>query len=393
MKYLCGHSFLHASQDNVAASTRAKAPSCSATIVTLQSANAALTRDLEQCLDILRGARAFTDEVEKVVTAVPAFVASMQRHMQALMLLQHGVFLENATVLFRLWHRDRDALLEAFERGAHDAHESYRCEVESIVEQHEAELKEVHGEWRGMLEATRAELVELTRRLQSAEEYEQKEARHTLLKKAAAVIERNQRGGCNSSTQTSQDTSAVACQTADVYRRSVAVQTTEEEHQWRVESKRSEKDEEERGPEPHVSVPVAFLAEAPSMNTPREERGQQGEHNALELDVLRLELQQLCRDYAHEREATVTARANCAVLEDTLRAQFQEVTFLRDALDRIESGVFSSPVPLASFDSNTLLERLALVGEAGLNPSPRVCGAVGDTRLREGSLVSFKWTV
>ncbi|RNE96424.1 hypothetical protein TraAM80_09804 [Trypanosoma rangeli] len=276
MKYLCSHSFLHASQDSIAASTRARTPTCSATILTLQCANAALTRDLEQCLDILRCARAFTDEVEKVVTAIPVFVASMQQHMQALMLLQHGVFLENATVLFQLWHRDHDSLLDAFEREAHDAHESYRCKVEGIVEQHEAELKEVHGGWRGKLDATRAELMELTRRLQSAEEYEKREARHTLLKRAAAVIERNRRGRRNNTTQTSQDTSAVACQTTDVYRRPVAVQTTEEEHQWHAESKKSKNDEEEREPKPRVSVPVALFADTPSVNTPREERGQRG---------------------------------------------------------------------------------------------------------------------
>ncbi|RNF13600.1 uncharacterized protein Tco025E_06148 [Trypanosoma conorhini] len=392
MKYVCSHGSPRASQNGVATSTRAATPTCSATILALQRANAALTQDLEQCLDILRGARAFTDEVERVIAAVPVFAAFMQRRMQALMLLQHGVFLENTAVLFQLWHKDREAMLDAFGREAHRAYDSYQCKVEGIVEQHEAELEEVQSEWRATLETVQEEVAELTRRLQSAEEDEKREAGHALLKKAAALIERKRRGGCHRATQTSQGASAVACQTTDVYRRPVAVQTIEEESQWRAEPKRAD-EEEEKEPEPLAAAPMTFPAGDPGMSAaPREDLRQQAKHDAVEIDMLRRELQQCRMAYAHEQEAAVTARANCAVLEDTLHAQVQENSFLRDALDRIEAGVFPPPAPLASYDSVTLLERLALVGNAGRNPSPQVNTAALDTPLCEASVAPAKWT-
>ncbi|EKG06321.1 hypothetical protein TCSYLVIO_002579 [Trypanosoma cruzi] len=381
MKYVCTHGSAGTSQSGVAVSTRTtKPPTCSSTILTLQRKNAALTNDLEECLGIFRDARAFTDELEKKVAAVPEFLFSMQQHMQSLMLLQHGVFLGNATVLFQLWHRDREALLDAFERQANDAYESYQCKNRRLVEQHEAELEEAHGEWQRALESTQKEIVELKRRLKLAEVDEGLKVKHMLLKKAAAVIERKCCGGCNKETQTSHSVTTAACQTADVYRRSAAVQTTEEELPWHQESRRPKEEAEEKEPVPLVVPPVAFPAEAPLKSpAPREERRKERQCGAMELDTLRLELRNVQMDYAHEREAAMTARSNCTFLEETLQSQLQEITFLRDALDHIEAFVFFPPTKYSSSGGVTALERLALMGNEGLNSSPQVLPPVVDT--------------
>ncbi|EKF38478.1 hypothetical protein MOQ_001313 [Trypanosoma cruzi marinkellei] len=392
MKYVCTHNSAGTSQSGLVVSARTtKPPTCSSTILTLQRKNAALTNDLEECLGILRDARAFTDEVEMMLAAVPEFLFSMQQHMQSLMLLQHGVFLGNATVIFQLWHRDREALLHAFEQQARDAYESYQCKNRRLVEQHEMELEETHSEWQRTLDSTQKEMAELTRRLKLAEEDEGLKVKHMLLKKAAAVIERKRCGGCNKETQTSYGVTAVACQTTDVYRRSAAVQTTEGDLSWHQEPIRPKEEAEEKEPEPFVIPPVAFPAEAPLKSpTPREEWRKERQRDAMELETLRLEFRNVQMDFAHEREAAMTARSNCALLEETIQLHLQEITFLRDALDQIEAFVFLSPTKSSSSGGVTALERLALMGNDGLNRSPQVLPPVVDTSLHGESVFKNK---
>ncbi|KEG05864.1 hypothetical protein DQ04_17751010, partial [Trypanosoma grayi] len=354
MRYSCHHGSPWAGRDGAAVVVATAGATCSTTILALERANASLTRDLEQCLEILRDARAYTDEVERVLAAVPAFALALQRHLQGMMLLQHGVFLENAAAQFRVWRNDREALLAAFEEEAQDAYVAYRCQVDDLVEQHENEVEEVHSEWRRTLEEMQAEAARLTQRISSVDEdAKEREARYALLKKAAGVIEqkRGSGGGRSRATQVMPVSVAVGCQTADVYMRTIAVQTMDDDLEQQQQEQRARsiptspllpsepetieniqqhkqvvvEEENEPEPEPFSEVPVAFPGETPQESSVLRVALEQRKLDEMELRRLRLELQQLQEECTQEREAALTARVKCSVLESMLRKQSQEV--------------------------------------------------------------------
>lgn len=311
----------------------------SADLAGLQRANEALTKDLEECLDILCDARAFTDEVEKVLLTIPTFVEFMKRQLQGLMLLQHGVFLESAAAMFCAWHEDRESLIGAFSREARDACEDYQRNVENLVERHEAEVEELRIDWRREQESMRAEMAALTQQFELSRESEAMEnkVKDALLKRAAALIEQRGRRSCDKSSRASLAVVATACQTENVCCRSAASQT------------------------PGRLSRAAESANSSQCGVVKQERT----NDTVVTDAFRREVPRLQSGRVQERTAAMGACPECSLLEERLQEQSREIAFLRSALERVEMGVFSpSEVTVQSLKKPTPLQQLAAAGGA-----------------------------
>ncbi|ORC89807.1 uncharacterized protein TM35_000113410 [Trypanosoma theileri] len=360
-------------------------PTCASTILALQAQQESLRAELAASRKLLAGAG-------HVLAGFPQLAAAHHRGLQRLLLLLHGVALETAAALLRAWGCDREALLDAHEQAV----------LAAAAEMYDAWQ---HAQWAE--EEAEAQIREAERGIEVPRRVMEEKDQVGLLKKAAAVLERRWQMGKDASTNTvnvkntiSTGTQAdvvkmavVACQTVDTRSRTAAVQTTEElvslqHHQptrknpsvtsdERKEWGEKQEEMEEIEPEPLTSVPLAFPAELsnetilPNKDSkpqqPKQEIQIQNCYDVVRLKELELEVQRLRLECKNEREMALATRLKYSVLENKLQEQSKEIVFLRSALNRIESSVFSSSTEVLPLNDTTPLEELALAGDSAFD--------------------------